>query len=330
MRQRDSYFDFLRGISIIFVIGIHTMILKDLNFYSLSGSIQILLRQIIGCAVPIFIAISGYFLVQKSIATRKEYFAFLKHQVPIVYYPCLFWSLPYLLIMLKTEQPIILSLFYFLLCGCSIYYFIACIIQCYILLPIVRQKTFGFILGLLAISVIWSFLHVRFDLIAGIDRPLLIYAAPFPNLLVFFALGCWLGHNKKNYSLGLVIVGLLISLALNVYETYYLYDTYNLSTVGMKTTSHIFDFFCILLIFHPSIKTLYKKNQLTSIFEKIGVSSFTIYLTHLLLGIIIYRIPFVNLLWFSKWLSYLVISYLFVRVLKLIIPSKIWVYLGIR
>ena len=56
--MRLSYFDFLRGIAILMVISIHTfdngMVLPD-----------VILRNIMNCAVPIFLAISGYFLGKK-------------------------------------------------------------------------------------------------------------------------------------------------------------------------------------------------------------------------------------------------------------------------
>ena len=52
VQQRDTYYDFLRGIAIIMVIGIHTYSdgLMHINLF---------LRQFLSCAVPIFLAISA-------------------------------------------------------------------------------------------------------------------------------------------------------------------------------------------------------------------------------------------------------------------------------
>ena len=52
MKERIAYFDFLRGLAIMMVVGIHT--------YTL-GEDSTVVRQILNTAVPLFIAISGYF-----------------------------------------------------------------------------------------------------------------------------------------------------------------------------------------------------------------------------------------------------------------------------
>ena len=57
MKERIAYFDFLRGLAIMMVVGIHT--------YTL-GEDSTVVRQLLNAAVPLFIAISGYFLSQKK------------------------------------------------------------------------------------------------------------------------------------------------------------------------------------------------------------------------------------------------------------------------
>ena len=127
MRERIAYFDFLRGLAIMMVVGIHT--------YSQDrDSVEI--RQLLNAAVPIFIAISGYFLSQKNIETKADYYAFLRKQLPKVYLPVLAWSLPLYLLGLFAGKNIILHTAFCLCCGLSIYYFVAFIMQCYIVLPV--------------------------------------------------------------------------------------------------------------------------------------------------------------------------------------------------
>jgi surface polysaccharide O-acyltransferase-like enzyme len=46
-KQRESYYDFLRGIAIMMVIGIHTYTDGFMHF-------NLFLRQFLNCAVPIF------------------------------------------------------------------------------------------------------------------------------------------------------------------------------------------------------------------------------------------------------------------------------------
>ena len=57
-RNRDTYFDVLRGLAIIQVIGIHAY-----------GGGNLELREILNMAVPLFLAISGYFIGKKSLET---------------------------------------------------------------------------------------------------------------------------------------------------------------------------------------------------------------------------------------------------------------------
>lgn len=133
--KRIEYFDFLRGIAIFMVIGIHTFSLTTLD--GGLGELKVLFRQVIGCAVPLFLAISGYFLAKKK--KKDNYLSFLKNQIPKVYIPVLIWSLPYLISgLFKGYNPISVFGLYFL-CGFSIYYFVALIMQYYILLPVLAK-----------------------------------------------------------------------------------------------------------------------------------------------------------------------------------------------
>ena len=129
MKERIAYFDFLRGIAIMMVVGIHT--------YTL-GEDSTLVRQLLNTAVPLFIAISGYFLSQKKMENKADYISFLKRQLPKVYLPVLVWSLPLYALALYSGSSIIKQTILLLGCGISIYYFVAFIMQCYVVLPIVN------------------------------------------------------------------------------------------------------------------------------------------------------------------------------------------------
>lgn len=90
--KRNAYFDFLRGIAIMMVVAIHTF--RDTRFEIGGVDWAILIRQTLNAAVPIFLAISGYFLSRKSLSVKSECLAFWKKQLPRVYIPCFIWSLP--------------------------------------------------------------------------------------------------------------------------------------------------------------------------------------------------------------------------------------------
>lgn len=124
---RNAYFDFLRDIAIIMVISIHPFTTND----------SINIRQILNSAVPIFIAVSGFFLSSKDLSHKDQYLKFLKKQVLKVYVPTIIGSLSLLLLTLYTDGINISNILFMFICGFSIYYFIAFIMQYYILLPIV-------------------------------------------------------------------------------------------------------------------------------------------------------------------------------------------------
>ena len=130
MKERIAYFDFLRGLAIMMVVGIHT--------YTL-GKDNIVVRQLLNTAVPLFIAISGYFLSQKKMENKDDYFSFLKKQLPKVYLPVLVWSLPLYALALYSGRSILWQTVLLFGCGLSIYYFVAFIMQCYIVLPLINH-----------------------------------------------------------------------------------------------------------------------------------------------------------------------------------------------
>lgn len=79
-KQYITYFDFLRGVAILMVIGIHTYVAGE--FFSFDGTIRIVFRQFLNCAVPVFLALSAFFLGKKKLDTKTTIFAFWKKQIP--------------------------------------------------------------------------------------------------------------------------------------------------------------------------------------------------------------------------------------------------------
>lgn len=137
MKKHIAYFDFLRGIAIIMVVAIHTFPKSSWN--ESDDYLQIAIRQLLNCAVPIFLAISAFFLAKKSFNSFDNIRSFWKKQIPKVYVPCLIWSLPLFLIAIKNGSNIVNEIICLFTCGYSIYYFIALIIQYYILLPVLTK-----------------------------------------------------------------------------------------------------------------------------------------------------------------------------------------------
>ena len=141
--QRNHYFDFLRGIAIMMVVAIHTFNVVETNLHDCVMDITTFVRQLFNCAVPIFLAISGYFLGNKKLDTWNECKVFWRKQMTKVYIPTMIVSLPYLALALMHGENPLIAVLTMLVCGYSIYYFIALILQYYALLPILQKVNRG-------------------------------------------------------------------------------------------------------------------------------------------------------------------------------------------
>ena len=133
-KQRVNYFDFLRGLAILMVIGIHSYADGLMHF-------NLFLRQFLNCAVPIFLAISGYFIGSKSFQGENSYTNFLKKQIQRVYVPMLLWSLPWFVLELYRGGTLVSSIGMVIIgeMGMEIFYFIILIIQFYALTPVIQK-----------------------------------------------------------------------------------------------------------------------------------------------------------------------------------------------
>lgn len=141
MKERNEYFDALRGGAIIAVIAIHTT--GNMEYLNVTSKFYfhfaVIWRQFIGFAVPLFLTLSGYFLSHKIVNTKEYYFTFIKKQITRVYFPMLIWSLPYLLFFIYHGGHFGKSLLLYVFGGYSVFYFIILIVQYYLLLPILQQ-----------------------------------------------------------------------------------------------------------------------------------------------------------------------------------------------
>lgn len=138
--ERISYFDFLRGVAIIFVVICHSYS-GDPLAGTFKEDVYLLLRQLVTCAVPLFLAMSGFFMATKVLTTRKDYCNFvIKHSFRI-WLPMVIWSLP--LFVIKEHNNYITAMILLLLGGNSIYYFITLNIQYYAMQPLLKKTSMG-------------------------------------------------------------------------------------------------------------------------------------------------------------------------------------------
>ena len=282
--QRNNYFDFLRALAIIMVIGNHTSNVADFSFPTGIGNIIIL--QIIKAGVPIFLAISAFFLCPRIITGKKQYIGFLTKHLKRVYIPMLIFSLPFIfgngLGLKSVLGRTVLSLFG----AYSVYYFIFLIAQYYLLLPVMQRKAIN-MKGLAICALISgvSILIVTYcNSILDMDLPLFIYAGFCPVWIIFFALGCYLSKyfNEIHTGRKKICIIFLISLLLSIAETLFL-DMYYTNGGGIKLSVFILSAVIILIFFSKEFEEKYNchDNIMTKILNTTGRLSFTIYLCHI-------------------------------------------------
>lgn len=323
MSQHISYFDFIRGIAILMVVAIHTYIAGD--FITVDGTARMIFRQLLNCSVPIFLALSGFFLGKKNFDTRSVQ-SFWKKQIPKVYIPCIVWSLPLFVFSILGGASVWKQVVYLIVCGFSIYYFIALIIQYYLLLPILqkalkRNLIISIFSSVVSISIITILLSVK-----GMSLPLILYAGCFFVWIVFYMLGVYYSQNERNYSLKLTLLVVIVGFILSCIEAYYLHTHFGKGN-GIKLSAFIYSYGIVLLFLHPRIETLYRENVLTSFIAYIGKISFGIYLIHCYIISIVSKF-FISDSWFLNWIVVSALTILTIAIVRRFLPQKINKYIG--
>ena len=306
------------------VVGIHT--------YTL-GKDSTVVRQLLNTAVPRLVAISGYCLSQKRMENKDDYLFFLKKQFPKVYLPVLVWSLPLYAIALYSGSSIIKQTILLLSCGLSIYYFVAFIMQCYVVLPVINNYISGNKRRVVIVSCLISFAWIAgvmyMNTIQGKGIPLILYAGPLPCWLMFFVLGVMIGHKpERNYSIILPMVIAILGFILSVIETDYLLDHYG-KGVGIKPSSFIYSAGMIFLMFSNKVENLIRRTgAIYRFIIWIGSLSFGIYLVHCyFISFFVKRLPIDS--WLLQWSLALFLTVVFILILRKLLPTKYHKYLGI-
>lgn len=179
--ERNPYYDFLRGFAILLVIGIHSF--GYCGFDTIDSFIRVVAIETLNCAVPLFIALSGFFMSSKEFTSIQSCMTFWKKQILRVYVPMLLFALPLLIAGILNGKSIANQLVLYLSGGYSIYYFIPLIIQYYIILPVLLKCRNH---QLILISSIVSFISVIIIAYSGAHSlPFLFYMAPAPTWIFF-------------------------------------------------------------------------------------------------------------------------------------------------
>lgn len=212
------------------------------------------------------------------------------------------------------------------MCGFSIYYFIALIIQFYILLPML-QKYKNIMMPLsIVISVLTISLITYLSAIQGMQLPLIIYAGPFITWFVFFMVGVYYSSEKINYTVKQAIAVIIFGFGLECIETYWLNTNYG-GGYGIKLSAFIYSIGIVMLILSPKVKAVYKSNKITSIVAYIGNISFGVYLIHcfVIMGVN-YLLPTHS--WVLSWMLVVILTSMLIASARKILPHGLNKYLG--
>lgn len=333
-----SYFDFLRGLAIIFVIACHSYYVEYNN--PLGNNIldyfYLLLRESATCAVPIFLAQSGFFLAKKETKSKLDYFEFVRKYSCRIYVPMLVWSLPLLALDIYHGENVIKRIFFMSIGGYSIYYFIPLIIQFYILQPIMKKCTLNHVLLSFAVTVVSTLLVVYLSGVLGYKLPLVAFVGEFPLWLVYPMIGCYLYSHGRNYKLWPWIVVMIIGLLVSCIEARWLFMNFQIGLGVTKFTSIIYSCGFIMTLFNEKVQKLYERTVFSNIycrnffylFVQLGIMSFSIYLVHCyFLGYIVSQITEIYIF---KILLTLAFSSIFILLVKFAMPNISRKFLGFR
>lgn len=324
-KSRTQYYDFVRGIAIMMVVAIHTFkIPKDI---SVDLSISTCIRQVFNTAVPLFLVISGYFLGRKDLSTSEKRWAFWKKQILKVYIPGVIWSLPPFVVCIMNaingRSSVIVEVIKLLVLWHS--YFVALIIECYIVLPFLKRNC-AWLCAFIIMSMTTSIIVVSAKLHL---LPIFIYAGHLPFFGAFFYIGYYLSDKQRNYSLLFPILLIIIGLVASYFETLWLVD-YSGKGFGYKPSSFIYSYGFVLIAFHKKVEQAFRSNWFTNSIVFVGLVSFNIYLSNSHLQQALKHITiYYNQPWMVRWLILMCVTIILSIVLIKITPKKYQKYWGL-
>lgn len=323
--ERDNYYDFLRGIAIAMVVGIHTYVDDSMH-------ISLTLRQFLNCAVPLFLAISGFFIGKKDFTQNGSYANFLRRQLPRVYVPMLIWSMPWVLQAVIQGDGIFRTLALSMVGGMSIFYFIALIIQFYILTPAIQKINikhgggYSVIITTIGICLFDYILRIR-----GVELGLLRSGGPFCVWMAFYVMGVLKAQGLKlPFETAHPLRLAMAAIALSCLQIYIFY-LWNGSVVhGIKLSAHIYSYFIVMWLLSDNARCMYnrvKDSRLTKMIVNIGRISFFIYLTHVLIIILVGKLAG-TMPWVIRWTVCMALSILFAICCQKTCPDRLRKHVG--
>lgn len=173
------------------------------------------------------------------------------------------------------------------------------------------------------------FVYLLVYVIGKENLPATISVGPFVYWVIFYFIGVYLSDKKRDYSLTLPIILIVLGFVAQMIEAKYLMSLGN-QGVGLKVSSWIYSGGMVLLLFSKKAENLITKDNLAYRWiVKLGVISFGVYLTHMYF-ILIESIFVHSEGWILKYIVVAAMTILFVMLLRKVAPSNIWKIIGIN
>lgn len=141
--MRNDIWDKWKGLAILSVVTIHALA-TTLEFPIDSPNFQfgLFARQFVNFAVPLFLAISGYFSFS-SVSASRNYWSYIQNRISRLLPPYLLWTVVYLLIRMDNPFSSLshFAMIFFAGTGIDIGYFVIVLIQFIFLAPFIHRLT---------------------------------------------------------------------------------------------------------------------------------------------------------------------------------------------
>lgn len=342
MKEKDKYWQVIRGILIIMVILIHVLDIsyvskhiEDFNYYYI-----IVFRQFINIPVAIFIFLAGYFTKIEKLSNKENIKKYYINKIKHLLIPYLIWSIIYnfLYVIVNYDSVQVFDIIKNFVFGSSSaqLYFILVLLQLVIITPflaknIENKKNITICLLITPINLVVIYLY---NIIKGSQLPL--YSLFFTVWFIFYYLGILVRKNQikidkfiSKISLKKSIVIVLISFMIAVIESIVLLKLnidYCFALSQIKIGSYIFVLSMIILLF--KIKEYYAENKF-NVLRKIGDYSYGIYYVMIYVVIFSYLINKIEIIKnyifienILKMVLVLIFSYFSVKITKKFLAKK--------
>lgn len=294
MKERNLYFDFIKGLAILGVVTIH-MVGNRLNDFGL-----LVVRNLACSAVFVFFILSGYFTNREKLAANS--WKYIGARVSRLWMTYLFWTAVVVLMFSSGDilhplkfvgEDILLGL------GVGIGYYIVALTQLLLLLPIIVRQIEKYPRLTLGLCAVTNLLSVAFATYLCVGKKTLLgYNTPVPMPFVFcgcwvwaFALGVYMKIKKRKYRPNHLWWWLLPMFGLVLGE-WWLWHGYveRVSFAQFRISVIIFNTVLSVLILSMQKMTFGKFSGIVKFISVIGSASFLIYLTHMSGGFRVMRL----------------------------------------